>query len=67
MLATLLSLIPLAIGVFFIWVALRVVDELTEIRKQLQEIRDGLPRASGCGLRKEGNHGKKMVVVSRGV
>jgi hypothetical protein len=31
----LLSLVPLAIGVLFIWVALRVVDELTEIRSMI--------------------------------
>jgi len=45
-LGILLQLIPLAIGVFFIWFALRVVDELTEIREQLREIGDRLPRAS---------------------
>ena len=44
----LLSLVPLAVSVFFIWVALRVVDELTEIRKQLREITDRLPRASAA-------------------
>jgi hypothetical protein len=47
-LGILLQLIPLAIGVFFVWVALRVVDELTEIREQLREIRDRLPRASAA-------------------
>jgi heme exporter protein D len=40
------GLIPLAVGVFFIWVALRVVDELHEIRKQLWEISRQLSRAS---------------------
>ena len=47
-LGILLSFVPLAIGVFLIWAALRVVDELTEIRKQLHEISDRLPRASAA-------------------
>jgi hypothetical protein len=44
----LLQLIPFAIGVFFIWVALRIVDELSGIREQLRQITDQLPRASAA-------------------
>jgi hypothetical protein len=44
-LGMLLQLIPFAIGVFFIWVALRVVNELSGIQERLTEIRDRLPRA----------------------
>ena len=47
-LGILLQLIPLAIGVFFIWVALRVVNKLTKIPEQLWKITDRLPLASAA-------------------
>ena len=47
-LSILLGFIPLVIGVFFIWVAFRVIDELTGIQQRLTEIRDRLPRASAA-------------------
>jgi hypothetical protein len=50
-LGILFGLIPVAIGVFFIWVALRIVDELTAIREQLWQITDRLPRASAARIK----------------
>jgi len=40
-----LGILLLAIGVFFIWVALSVVNKLTKVRKQLREFRDRVLRA----------------------
>jgi hypothetical protein len=69
-----LGILLLAIGVFFIWVALRVVDQLTKIPEQLRKIRDRLPEAPGGGLRREGSSMQlgpfqirpKIIVLSRG-
>ena len=50
---SMLGILLLAISAFFIWVALRVVDKLTKIRKQLREIRNRLLRAPSGGLRRK--------------
>jgi hypothetical protein len=39
------QLILIAIAVFFIWEASRVVHELADVKALLREIRDRLPRA----------------------